>query len=55
MKIRTKSQLNTVFLAGIALILGLTLVLFYYHKMNEAIEKEKAIDHLNRGSLSSIL
>ncbi|MCJ7687107.1 MAG: hypothetical protein MUO68_22745, partial [Desulfobacteraceae bacterium] len=48
MKIRTKSQLNTVFLAGIALILGLTLF-FSYHKMNEAIEKEKAIDHLNRG------
>lgn len=48
MKIKTKSQLNTVFLVVIVLMIGLTLF-FSSHKMNDAIEKEKAIDHLNRG------
>ncbi|MBW1851937.1 MAG: PAS domain S-box protein, partial [Deltaproteobacteria bacterium] len=48
MKIRTKSQLNTVFLVVVILMIGLILF-FTSHKMNAAIEKEKAIDNLKTG------
>ncbi len=48
MKIKTKSQLNTVFLVVIVLMIGLTLF-FTYHKMNAAIEKDKVIHDLNTG------
>lgn len=48
MNIRTKSQLNTMFLVVVILMIGLILF-FTSHKMNAAIEKEKAIDNLNTG------
>ncbi len=48
MKIRTKSQLNTVFLVVVILTIGLIL-LFTGHKMNAAIEKKKVIDDLSTG------